>query len=118
MMSKKFINIAVITVFIVGAILGFAYSSGEQELESHIEDLKLHMEELKDKHIHCDYCKGYVYNKYGLEYSIPAIWVLTDKDTDRIVCGDCLRKAYIKGLDKTLGKPKYLKKRPKELQRD
>ena len=117
-MNKKFINAAVIVAFIIGAVLGFIY--GEILPGGTIDKHTLiqYTEEVKDKYIHCDYCKGYNYNKYKLYLKTPAIWFFVSTNKDRIICGNCLKNAYIKGLDKILGKPKYLKKRPKELQRD
>lgn len=119
-MNKKFINTAVIVAFIIGVILGFVYgeinnSTATITVEG---EFVLYTDKLKGKYIHCDYCKGYKYSEYSLEISIPSIWVFGTEDSDRIVCNKCLSKACIKGLDKILGKPKYLKKRPKTLQRD
>ena len=104
---------------IIAIILGLAAAflcSGDIENDNIISDTQYqaYLDKLHGTKIHCDYCGGFVFNKYKLEQRNPNISIITSKDTDRIVCSDCVVKAYIKGLDKVL-KPKYLKKRPKGL---
>jgi len=141
--TKNKINILCILAFIVGIAIAFAFCADDDsdnlpkaekvevvaEKEDPIVDEELIDEmdqwaeardKLHGKKIHCDYCGGETFNKYKLDYDYSSILFLNSQelDTDRMVCQKCIVRAYIKGLDKVLGKPKYLDKRPKEFERE
>lgn len=136
---KNKINIVCIVVFIIGILAAFIFGASTDTVKVDLPDaetivvieegdtvviedetvtLESYMKSGEPKHIHCDYCEGYIYSPYNIDLEIPGIWVFSSDDTDRIICQNCLLRAYIKGLDKILGSPKYLKKRPKELRRE
>lgn len=121
---KRKINIICIIVFIIGMIAGVLLSGYKDIVQDVINQLD-NNEEITDiqwaairdglhgKEIHCDYCGGYVFDKYKLEQNIPDIWVYRADDIYRAICEPCKIRAMIKIFDKVL-KPKYLKKRLKE----
>lgn len=117
MNKEKRILILIIVLIGLVATLAFTQSKSTDTVKSEEEVMKEYIEKAKEIKVHCDYCGGYVFNKYTLDANIPNILMFqyTNKNgklITRFICEHCIIKTNLKTFDKMLGRPKYIKDRP------